>query len=75
MAGRAGERRAVAVTADGTLGHEIGVSEERMSFEESDPREVPMCLGAAAQAVQRVLQAALDLGATEDGAELHLRRR
>ena len=75
MAGRAGERRAVAVTADGTLGHEIGVSEEWMSLEERNPREVPTCLGAAAKAIQSMLQAALDLGATEDGTELHLRRR
>ena len=65
----------MAVTADGALGHEIGVSKERMSLEKGDSGEVPVCLGAAAQAVQRVLQAALDLGTAEDGAELHLRRR
>ena len=44
MAGRAGDRRSVAVTADGTLGHEIGVSEERMSLEERSPREVPFAV-------------------------------
>ena len=65
----------MAVTADGTLGHEIGVGEERMSLEERSPGEVPTCLRAAAKAVQRMLQAALDRGATEDGAKLHLRRR
>ena len=65
----------MAVTADGTLCHKIGVSKEWVSLEQGDPREVSVCLGAAAQAVQRVLQAALDLGAAEDGAELHLRKQ
>ena len=65
----------MAVTADGALGHEIGIGKEWMSLEEGDPGEVPVGLGAAAQAVQRVLQAALDLGTAKDGAELHLRRK
>ena len=44
-----------------------------MGLEERNPREVSVRLGAAAEAVQRVLQAAVELGTAEQGAELHLR--
>ena len=44
-----------------------------MGLEERDPGEVSVCLGAATEAVQRILQAAVDFGTAEQGAEFHLR--
>ena len=44
-----------------------------MRLEERDSREIPVRLGAATKAVQRVLQAAVDLGAAKNCTELHLR--
>ena len=44
-----------------------------MGLEERDPGEVSVRLGAATEAVQRVLQAAVELGTAEQGAEFHLR--
>ena len=44
-----------------------------MRLKERDPREIPVRLGAATKAIQRVLQAAVDFGAAENCAELHLR--
>ena len=44
-----------------------------MGLEERNPGEVSVRLGAATKAVQRVLQAAVEFGAAEQGAEFHLR--
>ena len=44
-----------------------------MRLEERDSREIPVRLGAATKAIQRVLQAAVDLGAAENCAKFHLR--
>ena len=44
-----------------------------MGLEERDPGEISVCLGAATEAVQRVLQAAVEFGTAEQGAEFHLR--
>ena len=46
-----------------------------MGLEERNPGEVLVRLGAATKAVQRVLQAAVEFGAAEQGAEFHLRGR
>ena len=55
------------------MGEEVGVRQERVRLEKRDSGEVPRHLGLATKAVQSVRQAAVQLAATENGAELHLR--